>query len=76
MVLVIVENNYQKYKKLTQEQLIIKLNRISNEIVESQRNGVGNYMIVGSEFVNALENLDNQKLRRKKIKRLLKQIKN
>jgi len=71
-----VENNYQKYKKLTQEQLIIKLNRISNEIVESQRNGVGNYMIVGSEFVNALENLDNQKLRRKKIKRLLKQIKN
>jgi len=63
-------------KKLTQEQLIAKINSLSNEINKSQREGVGNYMIVSPEIANVIENLDNQKLRKKKIERLLKQMKN
>jgi len=71
-----MKNNYQKYKILSQKQLIAKLNKISNNINETQRKGFCNYMIVGSEFANALENLDKQKVRKKKIERLLKQMKN
>ena len=67
-----MENDYKKQK--LQENLLAKINEISNDIAKSQRNGVGNYMIVSSEIANAIENLDNQKLRKKKIERLLKKI--
>ena len=67
-----MENDYKKQK--LQAKLLAKINDISNDIAKSQRNGVGNYMIVSSEIANAIENLNNQKLRKKKIERLLKKI--
>lgn len=47
--------------------LIDKINQLSAEIAKATRNGSANYIICSSKIVEAIENLDIRKQRRKKL---------